>query len=59
MVEIAKIDGNQEDGWNIVANMDGYRATLACEDREDAEELRHILNRLSWFTVVPLPGFLK
>jgi hypothetical protein len=55
MNETAKIAGNEADGWNVVADLDGHRVTMACEDREDAEDLLQIVRRLSWESVVPLP----
>lgn len=52
METVATIVGNDDDGWNVEATIQGtWWIELACEDREHAEELRESLERCSWFAM--------
>ncbi|HXE08318.1 MAG TPA: hypothetical protein VN612_10500 [Acidobacteriaceae bacterium] len=49
--DIAVITGNEDDGFNVQLLMDEHAIEMACESKEDAEDLRGLLNRCSWFSV--------
>lgn len=52
MQTVATIEGNEDDGWNVKAVIDGtWEVEYACTDKEDAEELAACLERCSWFSV--------
>jgi len=52
METVARIEGNEDDGWNVKAVINGtWEVEYACEDAEHAEELRESLERCSWFSM--------
>ena len=52
MDTVARIEGNEDDGWNVKAIIAGiWEVEYACEDAEHAEELRASLERCSWFSM--------
>lgn len=48
---IARVTGNEEDGWNVEVDDPGYKITFACGDKEDADELCLLLNDCSWLEI--------
>lgn len=52
METVARIEGNEDDGWNVLAIVCGaWEVEYACEDREHADDLAALLERCSWFSI--------
>ncbi len=52
METVTRIEGNEDDGWNVKAVICGtWEVEYACEDREHADELAALLERCSWFAM--------
>ena len=49
----ARVTGNNSDGWNVEASMDEHDVVLACASEQDARDLAMLIDRCSWFQVVP------
>lgn len=55
METVTRIEGNEDDGFNVKANINGsWEVEFACEDREHADELAAALEKCSWFAMKEL-----
>lgn len=43
--------GNDDDGWNVEAEISGKTVIFACISKEDANALQDLLTDCSWFQI--------